>query len=445
VAAFPAGVDAALFAKFQEWHAQQQQQAQQPQYHYAHSPQSSHYPSRHDNHLSTPSPHHHAHDHHHATSASAHRPYQSFSPRGAHGPDTDKREWVPFYERHHNANISPRPNNEIIFEGPGAEPIIPRALRLFTISSASNVKSVAGSIAHTSRRGGPPVLLVDGEGPVNQCIKGLAIARTYLAQDEVPSIDLQAQVELRQGGGIHCMLFKVPLADPQPRSVPCLEGAEAKDPRQSEPKRASGGMQATSDEGHDLTPYLKVAQNSDDKVVAGAIAKKTRRGEEVDLLAIGGAAVNVAVRALYYARLFLKDDNISLCFTPSFLHLKMEGEARSGIRLMVVPRMVVPLHPKPTKGGGKKEGEKDKEETTHEAKNEKADTAAAAEDVSVQHQPGLEAGGGGAGETRGEERARDEGEVEMVDEDEEEEEEEDTRYTRRGRFARSRSRSPSND
>ena len=44
---------------------------------------------------------------------------------------------------------------------------------------------MAGSIAHSSRRGCPPVVLAAGDKAINQTIKGMAIARTYLEEGRV--------------------------------------------------------------------------------------------------------------------------------------------------------------------------------------------------------------------------------------------------------------------
>jgi stage V sporulation protein S len=124
-----------------------------------------------------------------------------------------------------------------------------------------------------------------------------------------------------------------------------LPGAEADDER-SVAKDTSSGMVGASSSDGDISTYLRVAASSDPFVVAGAIAKKTRRGEEVDLLAIGGGAVYMCVRALAQARVFLMEDNVRLHFVPSFVHLELDGEAksaRSGIRFMCVPAMSGPV------------------------------------------------------------------------------------------------------
>lgn len=116
--------------------------------------------------------------------------------------DGSQTKTVLVYERHGNFNICPRPDAVIIFEvatrnmsrfsshvgvtgvaayhmittlqGPGAPQIIPSARQMYKVSAHSNVKSVAGSIAHTCRRGPVPVLLASGDAALNQAIKGSA-------------------------------------------------------------------------------------------------------------------------------------------------------------------------------------------------------------------------------------------------------------------------------
>ena len=46
----------------------------------------------------------------------------------------------------------------------------------------------------------------------------------------------------------------------------------------------------------DVSDHLRVARNSDPFVVAGAIAKKVRRGETVAMLCIGGLSVSISVQ-----------------------------------------------------------------------------------------------------------------------------------------------------
>lgn len=287
-----------------------------------------------------------------------------------------KRDWIALYLRHGNGSVNPRADNMVIFEGPQAEQIIPRAAKLFTISAQSNVKNIAGSIAHTCRRCAAPVLVAVGEAPINQAVKGASIARDFLAQDDNPIMDLCVQPEFRSEGGMYLILFKTKIGAEMSRTVPALPDAEFVSMRSEEDEEKRGariaaqeGIVKSGDTVIDATDFLRVAHGSDPHIVAGAIAKKIRRSDTVDLLAIGGAAVSVAVKAIAYARMYLVENCVSLHYVSSFVHLKLDTEERSGIRFMLCPKMVSPKFP--CERITKAIGESSEEKTTGETKNPK--------------------------------------------------------------------------
>lgn len=219
-----------------------------------------------------------------------------------------KRDWIPLYIRHGNGSVNPRNDNMVVFEGPEAEQIIPRAVKLFSINATTRVKNIAASIAHTCRRCAAPVLLAVGEEPINLAVKGASIARDFLAQDQPAAImDLAVQPEFRSEGGLYLILFKTAFGEELPRTIPALAGAEflrsEEDDERGKTRLAQEGVVKCGKEVIDATDFLRVAHGSDPHIVAGAIAKKIRRSDSVDLLAIGGAAVNVAVKAIAYARM----------------------------------------------------------------------------------------------------------------------------------------------
>lgn len=51
------------------------------------------------------------------------------------------------------------------------------------VSKESNVKAVAGKIAHSCRDGDPPAVLCIGPACINVAIKAICIARGYLKND----------------------------------------------------------------------------------------------------------------------------------------------------------------------------------------------------------------------------------------------------------------------
>lgn len=92
--------------------------------------------------------------------------------------------------------------------------------------------------------------------------------------------------------------------------------------------KRSKQQKITDDDGSDGHKFLRVAQTSDPFVVAGAIAKKIRRGGNVELLAIGGISVAQTVRAIAASRKYLMENNVSVSFHPEFVHLTLDGQQR---------------------------------------------------------------------------------------------------------------------
>jgi stage V sporulation protein S len=84
--------------------------------------------------------------------------------------------------------------------------------------------------------------------------------------------------------------------------------------------------------------FLKVSSKSSPSSVAGAIAGMIKDGVPVELKAVGGGAVNQAVKAIAIARGFLSPVGIELVCIPFFADVKLEGKDRTAIRLVVQPR-----------------------------------------------------------------------------------------------------------
>ena len=81
---------------------------------------------------------------------------------------------------------------------------------------------------------------------------------------------------------------------------------------------------------------LKVAAQSNPATVAGAIANNVREKKTVELVAMGPSAVNQAVKALAIARDYLSREKIELAFRPEFIHLQIDGEEKSALKLVVL-------------------------------------------------------------------------------------------------------------
>lgn len=84
---------------------------------------------------------------------------------------------------------------------------------------------------------------------------------------------------------------------------------------------------------------FKVAAGSAPQSLAGAIAWALRENEDVEMTAIGAAAVNQAIKAVAIARNYLALDEIALCAVPSFATVTKEGEERTALSIVVERRV----------------------------------------------------------------------------------------------------------
>ena len=74
---------------------------------------------------------------------------------------------------------------------------------------------------------------------------------------------------------------------------------------------------------------LKISSKSNPNSVAGAIA---------EMQAIGAGALNQAVKAVAIARGFVAPAGVDLVCIPAFAEVEVEGEDRTGIKLIVESR-----------------------------------------------------------------------------------------------------------
>ena len=84
-----------------------------------------------------------------------------------------------------------------------------------------------------------------------------------------------------------------------------------------------------------IMEVLKVSAKSNPNSVAGALAGVIREnGSE----AIGAGALNQAVKAVAIARGFVAPHGVDLICIPAFTDIKIDGEERTAIKLIVEPR-----------------------------------------------------------------------------------------------------------
>jgi stage V sporulation protein S len=83
---------------------------------------------------------------------------------------------------------------------------------------------------------------------------------------------------------------------------------------------------------------LKVASSSNPSSVAGAIAAVMKESDSTEIFAIGGGAVNQAVKSIAIARGFLAPSGIDIICIPAFSMTTIDGEERTAIKLIVQKR-----------------------------------------------------------------------------------------------------------
>jgi stage V sporulation protein S len=91
-------------------------------------------------------------------------------------------------------------------------------------------------------------------------------------------------------------------------------------------------------EGRAPCEVLKVAAASKPVSVAGAIAAVIRSQQRVDVHAFGGGAVNQAIKAIAISRGYVAPVGLDLICIPSFIDLTLDGQERTGIRLLLEVR-----------------------------------------------------------------------------------------------------------
>ena len=83
---------------------------------------------------------------------------------------------------------------------------------------------------------------------------------------------------------------------------------------------------------------LKVSSKSNPNSVAGALANVFREKGKVEIQAVGAGALNQAIKAIAIARGFVAPSGVDLVCIPAFAEVEVEGEDRTGIKLIVESR-----------------------------------------------------------------------------------------------------------
>lgn len=91
-------------------------------------------------------------------------------------------------------------------------------------------------------------------------------------------------------------------------------------------------------EGMTLEQPLKVSAKSSPNAVAGALAGVVRDKGMAEIQAVGAGALNQAIKAIAIARGFVAPSGLDLVCVPAFADIKIDGEDRTAIKLIVQQR-----------------------------------------------------------------------------------------------------------
>lgn len=80
---------------------------------------------------------------------------------------------------------------------------------------------------------------------------------------------------------------------------------------------------------------LKISSKSNPNSVAGAISGLIKDAGKVEMQAIGAGALNQALKAVAIARGFVAPAGINLVCVPAFAEVEVEGENRTGMKIIV--------------------------------------------------------------------------------------------------------------
>ena len=83
---------------------------------------------------------------------------------------------------------------------------------------------------------------------------------------------------------------------------------------------------------------LKISSKSNPNSVAGAIAGLVKESQRAEMQAIGAGALNQAIKAIAVARGYVAPSGFDLVCIPAFAEVEVEGEDRTGIKLIIESR-----------------------------------------------------------------------------------------------------------
>lgn len=80
---------------------------------------------------------------------------------------------------------------------------------------------------------------------------------------------------------------------------------------------------------------LKVSGKSKPRAIAGAIVGFIKENKQLEIQIIGAGALNQAMKGIIIARGYLIPLGIDLSLTPTFMNMEINGESKSGMKLIL--------------------------------------------------------------------------------------------------------------
>ncbi len=84
---------------------------------------------------------------------------------------------------------------------------------------------------------------------------------------------------------------------------------------------------------------IKVSSKSSPKNLAGLLVAVLKERKKVELHTIGASSLNQAVKSIAIARGLVAPNGYDLINAPSFIDLEIDGEEKTGIRLLIEYRV----------------------------------------------------------------------------------------------------------
>ncbi len=186
---------------------------------------------------------------------------------------------------------------------------------LLKVAEGSRTSVVATKIAELIRKDSSVLAQALGAGAVNQTVKAIVLARTYLNYDNFDIICVPAFTRGEFSGSSKTAMRFTVMKMPGELQAMLVSIAQA--------------IQVKAE-------LIRVAAASDPKAVAGAIAGIMREQEFAEIQVVGAGAVNQAVKAIVISRNYLSQDGFDIVVAPQFTIGDLGGVHKTAVHFTVM-------------------------------------------------------------------------------------------------------------